>query len=84
MTYDFYALITPDKLDAMRPVVREEMLGEVRNIVRKVVEHKSLGFVSAKKVLLKAGGGARNVPDIKPELYDKVFKACQALLKDGT
>jgi hypothetical protein len=55
-------------------------LGQVRAIIRQVVDNKSLGFASAKEVLLDDGGGAQKVPDVKPELYDNVFEACQVLL----
>jgi hypothetical protein len=57
-------------------------LGQVRTIIRQVVDNPALGFASAKEVLLDDGGGAQKVPDVKPELYDNVFEACQVLLSN--
>lgn len=53
---------------------------QVRDIVRKVATTPSLGKQSALDILDQDGGGVTNVTNLKPENFDKVYEACQALL----
>jgi hypothetical protein len=53
---------------------------QVRDIIRKVATNPSLGKQSALDILDQDGGGVTNVTNLKPENFDKVYEACQALL----
>lgn len=54
---------------------------QVREIIRKVAADKNLGTQSAKDILQDDGGGVAKVVELKPENYDKVYEACEVLLK---
>jgi hypothetical protein len=53
---------------------------QVREVIRKVATNKSLGKQSALDILDQDGGGVQNVTNLKPEFFDAVYEACQALL----
>lgn len=56
---------------------------EVKAIILKVVATPGLGKASANDILDEEAGGARNLKDLKPEDYDKVFEACTNALQGG-
>lgn len=53
---------------------------QVRDIIRKLATNPSLGKQSALDILDQDGGGVTNVTNLKPEFFDAVYEACQALL----
>jgi type II secretory pathway component HofQ len=53
---------------------------QVRDAIRKVATNPNLGKQSALDILDQDGGGVTNVTNLKPEFFDAVFEACQALL----
>lgn len=53
---------------------------EVRDIIRKVATNPGLGKQSALDILDTDGGGVTNVTNLKPEHFDAVFDAANALL----
>ncbi len=57
-------------------------IDEVREAIRTVATTPSLGKQSATDILADDGGGVTKVTDLKPEFYDAVFDACQALLNN--
>lgn len=52
---------------------------EVKKIVLAVVA--KLGKAAAENILDEEASGARNIRDIKPEDYDKVYEACENALR---
>lgn len=53
---------------------------QVREAIRKVALNPNLGKQSALDILDQDGGGVTKVVDMKPENFDSVYEACQALL----
>lgn len=53
---------------------------QVRDIIRKVATNPTLGKQSALDILDQDGGGVTNVTNLKPENFDAVYDACNALL----
>lgn len=53
---------------------------QVRVAIRAVATNSNLGKQSALDILDQDGNGVKAVKDLKPENYDAVYEACQALL----
>lgn len=54
-------------------------IDQVRTMIREVAA--KVDKQSAKDILSDDGGGVEKVLDLKPEFYDKVYEACEVLLK---